>query len=67
MNYCEVEDPVAEVHRIRAGLLEEYGGIDGYLKHIREDLSHERLEREGWRFVTAEEIAARRQKICGAV
>jgi hypothetical protein len=66
MNYYE-EDPVAEVHRIRARLLEEYGGIDGYLRHIREDFSRERLERDGWRFVTAEEIAARRQKVCAVV
>ena len=50
------EDPVAEVHRIRAELLEEYGGIKGYLKHLNED--RPRLEKEGWRFITAEELAA---------
>jgi hypothetical protein len=50
------EDPVAEVHRIRAELLEEYGGIKGYLKHLNED--RPRLEREGWHFANPEELAA---------
>ena len=50
------EDPVAEVHRIRAELLEEYGGVTGYLKHLGED--RPRLEREGWRFASPEELAA---------
>jgi hypothetical protein len=61
MNCYENDDPLVEVHHIRAGLLEEYGGIDGYVKHIREDLSQERLEKEGWSFVTAGEIASRRR------
>ena len=55
MNYLD-EDLVAEVHRVRAELLEEYGGIKGYLKHLNED--RPRLEKEGWRFITAEELAA---------
>jgi hypothetical protein len=50
------EDPVAEVHRIRAELLEEYGGIKGYLKHLNED--RPRLEKEGWHFAGPEELAA---------
>lgn len=52
MDYSE-DDQVAEVRRIRAELMEKYGGFDGYLRHIREDLSQEKLEKEGWRFVTA--------------
>jgi len=31
------KDPVVEeVHRIREELLKEYGGIDGYLRHLEE-------------------------------
>ena len=54
------EDPVAEVHRIRAELLEEYGGIKGYLQHLDED--RPRLEKEGWRFASPEELAALRNR-----
>ena len=59
MGYIE-EDPVAEVHRIRAELLREYGGTKGYLKHLDEELPG--LEQEGWHFVTVEEVAALRQR-----
>jgi hypothetical protein len=57
-------DPrVAEIHRVRAELLEEYGGWEGYNKHLDEE--RPRLEAEGWHFVTPEEHAARlaRQKV----
>lgn len=31
------EDPIVEeIHKVREKLLEEYGGFDGYLKHIDE-------------------------------
>lgn len=31
------EDPVVEeIHRIREQLIEQYGGFDGYMKHIEE-------------------------------
>ena len=31
------KDPIVEeVHEIRRRLLEEYGGIDGYIRHIKE-------------------------------
>ena len=50
------ENPLAEVHRIRAELLKEYGGIKGYLKHLSED--RPRLEKEGWRFAGQEELAS---------
>jgi hypothetical protein len=31
------EDPiVAEVHKTRERLLEEYGGMEGFLQHVRE-------------------------------
>jgi hypothetical protein len=58
MKYVD-EDPVAEVHRIRAELMEEYGGMAGYRKHLADD--RPRLEREGWHFETPEESAARKQ------
>ena len=31
------KDPIVEeVHEIRRRLLEEYGGMDGYIRHIKE-------------------------------
>lgn len=31
------KDPVVEeIHEIRRNLLEEYGGMDGYMRHIKE-------------------------------
>ena len=31
------EDPiVAEIHKIREELLDEYGGFDGYIDHLKE-------------------------------
>ena len=42
----EQDDPiVAEVRAIRQQLLEKYGGVEGYLRHIRE-LDAERLQSE---------------------
>lgn len=45
------DDPIiAEVHATRQRLLEKYGGVEGYLRHIREldaeRLNHEREEAE---------------------
>jgi hypothetical protein len=59
MKYLD-EDPVAEVHRIRAELLEEYGGIEGYMKHLDEDLP--RLVKDGWKIVTPDEAEALRNR-----
>ena len=40
-----VEDPIVkEIHEIREALLEQYGGFDGYMKHI-EELQHELKDR----------------------
>lgn len=55
MNYNLEEDPIAEVHRIRAELLEKYGGIDGWHKHNVE--MRPLLEKEGWVFATEAELA----------
>jgi hypothetical protein len=59
MKYID-ENPVAEVHRIRAELLEEYGGIKGYLKHMDYDLP--RLVKEGWKIITPVEAASLRMR-----
>jgi hypothetical protein len=55
MDYHE-ENPLSEVRRIRAELLKEYGGIDGWHKHNMAE--RPRLEKEGWRFATSEELEA---------
>ncbi|MDR0452430.1 MAG: hypothetical protein LBH15_05255 [Treponema sp.] len=50
-------DPIiAEVRRSREKLLEMYGGIEGLHKHM--DDERPELEKEGWNFVTLEEVAA---------
>jgi hypothetical protein len=53
MKYIDT-DIVAEVRKNREELLADYGGIEGYLKHLDED--RPRLEREGWKFVDMEEL-----------
>lgn len=50
------EDPLAEVHRIRAEILREYGGMKGWHEHLTAE--RPRLEKEGWRFASPEELAA---------
>ncbi len=52
-------DPVAEVRRNRELLLEKYGGIDGLHKHMDEERPV--LEKQGWKFITAEELLAKKQ------
>jgi hypothetical protein len=46
-----------EVQRNRARLLEMYGGIKGLYKHMEKE--RPRLEKEGWKFVSAEEFRKR--------
>jgi hypothetical protein len=53
--YCD--EIVAEVRRNREKLLEMYGGIDGLHKHMDEE--RPRLEKEGWKFISAEEFGKR--------
>jgi hypothetical protein len=48
------------VRQNREKLLELYGGFEGYMKHVDEDRS--RLEKEGWRFATEEELSALKQR-----
>jgi hypothetical protein len=51
-------DPVAEVRRNREALLEKYGGIDGLHKHMDEERPI--LEKQGWRFMSVEEVLAKK-------
>ena len=54
-------DPfVAEVRHNREQLLELYGGFEKYLQHVDEE--RPRLEQEGWRFATEEELAALKKR-----
>ena len=54
------DDIVDEVYRHRKELLEEYGGIDGLHKHMAEEMPS--LIKQGWKFVTVEEVAARNKR-----
>jgi hypothetical protein len=53
------DDIIAEVRRHREELLERYGGIEGYDKHWESE-TRPRLEKEGWKFVTMEEVLAQK-------
>jgi hypothetical protein len=51
-------DPIVEeVHRTRDRLLEQYGGWEGYCKHLDEMRPY--WEAQGWHYETPEEHAAR--------
>jgi hypothetical protein len=52
-------DPVAEVRRNRETLLEKHGGIDGLHRHMDEERPE--LEKQGWEFISAEAILARKR------
>jgi hypothetical protein len=56
MNCNHEQDPIEEVHRIRAELLEKFGGLDGWHKHNLAERPF--LEKEGWRFATEEEFSS---------
>ena len=59
MTYLD-NDPVAEVRRNRELLLEEHGGIEGLIRHMEEE--RPKLEQQGWKFTTFEELAAKKCK-----
>jgi hypothetical protein len=56
--YCD--EIVAEVRQNQVRLLEMYGGIEGLHKHMDEE--RPRLEREGWKFISAEEFGKRNKQ-----
>jgi hypothetical protein len=49
------DEIVTEVRRNRAKLLEMHGGMKGLQKYMKEE--RPQLEKEGWRFVSAEEFS----------
>jgi len=57
MTYIEV-DPITEVRRNREALLKKHGGIDGLHRHM--DKARPELEKQGWEFMSVEEIIARK-------
>jgi hypothetical protein len=54
------DEIVNEVHRTRARLLKQYGGIEGLHKHMKEELPL--LIRQGWKVVSPEEVAAKQNR-----
>ena len=54
MKYLD-KDLVAEVRRNREDMLEEHGGFEKYTEYLSEQ--RPKLEAEGWRFATPDEIA----------
>jgi hypothetical protein len=52
------DDIVAEVRRYREELLDEHGGIEGYLKYLQ--AQHTRWEAEGFKSVSPKEIKAQK-------
>ena len=56
---CIDTDLVAEVRRNRELLLKKYGGIDGLHKHMDEE--RPKLEKQGWKFVSVEEVQAKKR------
>ena len=61
MTYIDI-DPVAEVRRNREALLGKYGDIDGLHKHMDEERAE--LEKQGWEFITLEEVLAKKTRTC---
>jgi len=57
MTYID-PDPIAEVRRNRELLLEKYGGIDGLHEHMDEE--RPQLEVLGWKFISVEEVWAKK-------
>jgi hypothetical protein len=53
------DEIVNEVRRTRAKLLKQYGGIEGLHKHM--DKEFPLLIKQGWKAVSAEEVAAKKQ------
>jgi hypothetical protein len=54
------DEIVAEIRQNRAELLKIYSGIEGLHKHMDEE--RPRLEKEGWKFISAEEFGKRNKQ-----
>jgi len=55
---AELYEIAEEVRMRKAHVVEKYGGWEKFMKHMDEDRS--RLEKEGWHFVTKEEVTVRK-------
>jgi hypothetical protein len=58
--YFHPPDPLEEVRRNRELLLEKYGGLEGLSKHLDEE--RPKWEKQGWKFLSEEEMAALRNR-----
>ena len=52
-------NPIVEVRHNREQLLEQHGGIDGLHQHMESE--RQKLEKQGWQFITADEVRAKKQ------
>ena len=55
-------DFIQSVRKNKAQLLENYGSLEGIYKHQEED--RPRLEKEGWKFISFEEINPQNKPLC---
>ena len=51
-------NPIEETRHNREQLLEKHGGVGGLHRHMAKE--RQRLEAQGWQFVTVEEILAKK-------
>jgi len=58
MENANASDPITEVRRNRELLLKKYGGLDGLHDHMAKE--RPQLEKQGWTFISAEEVLARK-------
>ena len=58
MTNANTIDPIAEVRRNRELLLKKHGGLDGLHDHMTKE--RPKLEEQGWKFISAEEVLARK-------
>ena len=59
MTYIDV-DPVAEIRHNRELLFERHGGMVGLHKYMDEE--RPKLEKQGWIFVSVEEVLAKKRE-----
>jgi hypothetical protein len=53
-----VDEVMRDCWARKAHVAEKYGGWEGLMKHMDED--RPRLEKEGWKFITVEEVRQRK-------
>ena len=58
MTRIDTTNPITEVRRNRELLLEKHGGLDGLHAHMAKE--RPALEKQGWKFITAEEVLAKK-------